>query len=118
MKLISDKNSFDRNKLYKEAFELKKMLESDGFSEKISQMYKKIGENFYDEYDIKYTKYISIYITLQTIYKNFHWLTHGTAYYADHLLFERLYNSITEEIDYLVEKMVSLYGRDCSNPVV
>ena len=118
MKLISNKANFDRNELYKEAFELKKNFEESGFSKKISEIYKNIGENLYGEYDIKYTKYISLYITLQTVYKNFHWLTHGTAYYADHQLFDRLYDSVTEEIDYLVEKMISLFGRECSNPVV
>ena len=118
MKLISNKANFDRNELYKEAFELKKNFEESGFSKKISEIYKNIGENLYGEYDIKYSKYISLYITLQTVYKNFHWLTHGTAYYADHQLFDRLYDSVTEEIDYLVEKMISLFGRECSNPVV
>lgn len=117
MKIVSSNKRFDRKSLYKEAFEIKKAMDENGFSEKISKIYKNIGENLYDDYDIKYTKYISLYITLQTIYKSFHWLTHGTAYYADHQLFDRLHDTLSEEIDYLVEKMISLYGRKCGEPV-
>ena len=83
----------------------------------MSEMYKKIAEGFDCDYDIKYTKYIGLYTTLQTIYRSCHWLTRGTAYYSDHQLFERLYSELTEEIDFLVEKMISLFGRECADPI-
>ena len=46
-----------------------------------------------------------------------HWQTHGPSFFADHLLFERLYNGVTEEIDGLAEKLVGINGMDAVNPV-
>jgi DNA-binding ferritin-like protein len=46
-----------------------------------------------------------------------HWQTKGNPYYGDHLLLERLYNAITEEIDTLAEKSVAFYGPECVDPV-
>jgi DNA-binding ferritin-like protein len=43
-----------------------------------------------------------------------HWTTHwqvkGVPQYGDHLLFERLYTGMTEEIDGLAEKCVAYFG--------
>lgn len=39
-----------------------------------------------------------------------HWQSKGTPSYGDHLLFERLYGSLKEEIDGLAEKLVAYYG--------
>jgi len=43
-----------------------------------------------------------------------HWTTHwqvkGMPYYGDHLLMDKLYNSIPEEIDVLAEKIVAEFG--------
>lgn len=43
---------------------------------------------------------------------NSHWRVKGDTAYGDHLLFERLYSAVTEEIDTLGEKIVSLYGQE------
>jgi DNA-binding ferritin-like protein len=45
---------------------------------------------------------------LAMIHQGHHWLTHGEAYYADHLLFERLYNETAEEADQIAEKAVGI----------
>lgn len=45
---------------------------------------------------------------LSAIHQAHHWLTYGEAYYADHLLFERLYNETEEEIDQVAEKALGL----------
>jgi DNA-binding ferritin-like protein len=43
-----------------------------------------------------------------------YWSTHqqasGPSFYGDHLLFERLYTGLTEQIDGLAERMVTMYG--------
>lgn len=39
-----------------------------------------------------------------------HWQVKGTPSYGDHLLFERLYGALAEEIDGLAEKLVAFYG--------
>jgi DNA-binding ferritin-like protein len=43
---------------------------------------------------------------LATIHQSHHWLTFGETYFADHLLFERLYNQTVEDIDGVAEKAV------------
>jgi hypothetical protein len=46
--------------------------------------------------------------SLAFIHQSHHWLTFGGDYYGDHLLFERLYNQTTEEIDQIAEKAVGV----------
>lgn len=47
---------------------------------------------------------------LQWSHWNSHWKVRGDSQYGDHLLFERLYTSASEEIDTLGEKITSIYG--------
>lgn len=44
------------------------------------------------------------------MYQEAHWQTRGPAYYGNHLLFQRLYESVTDQVDTLAEKMVGIYG--------
>lgn len=43
-------------------------------------------------------------------YQTSHWTSKGMPYYGDHLLFQRLYEQVQEEIDVLAEKMVGYFG--------
>lgn len=43
-------------------------------------------------------------------YQESHWQTRGGHFYGNHLLFERLYGSVTDHTDTLAEKMVGSYG--------
>lgn len=43
-------------------------------------------------------------------YQEAHWCVMGPSFYGDHLLFQRLYESVTEQVDALAEKMVAAYG--------
>lgn len=43
-------------------------------------------------------------------YQTSHWQTKGPAYYGNHLLFQRLYESVQDEIDALAEKIVGYVG--------
>jgi len=43
-------------------------------------------------------------------YQQSHWQTRGRPYYGNHLLFQRLYESVTDHVDGLAEKMVAFYG--------
>jgi DNA-binding ferritin-like protein len=45
-----------------------------------------------------------------------HWQSSGESFYGDHLLFERLYTGLTEEIDTLGEKIVAMTGPEGVNP--
>jgi DNA-binding ferritin-like protein len=46
-----------------------------------------------------------------------HWEVKGQPSYGDHLLMERLYNSVEEEIDTLAEKIVGEFGSEAVNQV-
>lgn len=43
-------------------------------------------------------------------YQTSHWQVKGNDYYGNHLMFERLYSSVGEEIDTLAEKIVGYVG--------
>lgn len=45
-------------------------------------------------------------------YQTSHWQVAGSHFYQEHLLLERLYNSVGEEIDVLAEKISGLVGSD------
>jgi len=46
-----------------------------------------------------------------------HWQVKGAPYYGDHLLLDKIYNGITEDIDTLAEKIVAYFGGDAVDPV-
>jgi DNA-binding ferritin-like protein len=43
-------------------------------------------------------------------YQHAHWVVRGDASYGNHLLFQRLYESVTEQVDTLAEKIVGMHG--------
>lgn len=43
-------------------------------------------------------------------YQNLHWESRGAAFYGDHLLYQRLYEAVSEETDTLAEKILGLTG--------
>lgn len=42
-----------------------------------------------------------------------HWQVQGVPYYGDHLMFQRIYEAMGDEIDGLAEKMVAMCGTHC-----
>lgn len=46
------------------------------------------------------------------VYQTLHWQAKGPAYYGNHLLFQRLYESVQGEIDQAAEKLVGYTGGD------
>lgn len=56
---------------------------------------------------------------LSTIHQTNHWVTSGASFYGDHLLFERLYETVTEEVDKVAERALgSGASKDFLNPVL
>lgn len=47
-----------------------------------------------------------------------HWQVKGNPYYGDHLLLQRLYEGLDNEIDTLAEKLVAMFGVEIVNPAV
>ena len=48
-------------------------------------------------------------------YQNSHWMTKGTNFYGNHLLFQRLYESVESEVDTFGERIVGHVGPDALN---
>jgi DNA-binding ferritin-like protein len=42
------------------------------------------------------------------VHQNHHWTSKGDLFYGDHLLFDRLYTAVVEEVDSIAEKAVGL----------
>jgi DNA-binding ferritin-like protein len=55
---------------------------------------------------------------LQHVHHTNHWQTRDRAFYGDHLLFQRLYEDIIDEIDTLAEKAVGLGGHTLVQPLL
>lgn len=49
---------------------------------------------------------VSALVAVARVHQVNHWQASGEPYYGDHLLFERLYNAVNEEIDVVAEKAV------------
>lgn len=45
---------------------------------------------------------------LSIVHQTHHWTTKGDPFYGDHLLYERLYNAVVDEIDTVAEKAIGL----------
>jgi len=62
-------------------------------------------------YEIRLCRTIMTYLELlYMFYQSAHWQTKGSEFYADHLLFQRLYEGVRGEIDNVGEKLVGVYG--------
>lgn len=57
--------------------------------------------------------YVASLKAISLIHQHSHWTTRGKAFYGDHLLFERLYKSVLENLDLAAEKFIGLFGDAC-----
>lgn len=57
--------------------------------------------------------YIASLKAMAIIHQHNHWTTKGDDFYGDHLLFERLYDSVLENLDTAAEKFVGIFGAEC-----
>lgn len=58
---------------------------------------------------------LGMLLAMRQNYHSSHWQVSGPNFYGDHLLFEKLYGSVSEDIDTLAEKMVAKYGSHMVN---
>lgn len=52
---------------------------------------------------------------LYLMYQNCHWQCAGLSFYQDHLLFQRLYEGLVEEIDATAEKIIGVFDTEIVN---
>lgn len=45
---------------------------------------------------------------LASVHQNHHWITKGDPFYGDHLMFQRLYDTVIGEVDMVAEKSIGL----------
>lgn len=57
--------------------------------------------------------YIASLKAMILIHQHSHWTTRGAAFYSDHKLFERLYDSALADVDLAAEKFIGLFGDAC-----
>jgi DNA-binding ferritin-like protein len=55
---------------------------------------------------------LAVLRTQSMSYQTSHWQSSGATYYSDHLLFQRLYESVGDQVDQLAEKIVGFLGAD------
>lgn len=76
---------------------------------------KKIADQFFDQTVKPFQNLLGLLNALHVHYWTSHWQASGNTSYSDHLLFERIYLSIRDEIDTLAEKMVATFGVESVN---
>jgi DNA-binding ferritin-like protein len=52
-----------------------------------------------------------------TYIQSAHWISKGKSFYGDHLLFERIYGELVEEMDAYAEKVIALSSDEVVNPI-
>lgn len=68
-----------------------------------------------DEFQKLARLYIVYLRAIAFIHKQNHWITFGIAFYGNHLLFDRIYTTVTENLDSAVEKLITLFGDEVLN---
>ena len=59
--------------------------------------------------------YVATLKAIALIHQHSHWTAHGVAFYSDHKLFERLYESTLKDLDSAAENFIGLLGDECLN---
>ncbi len=94
-----------------ETLEVQIAVPDPGYEIAIENMLASWGEVSYAQLSI-----LLVYLRfLAMVHQTHHWTAKGDPFYGDHLLYERLYNGVLEDIDALAEKAVGLGGNDNVN---
>lgn len=104
------KTSQEKISFYKECFDTKKDIENG-----ILNTIQAFNEIKYDPN--MFCKYLAMCRALSLMYQHLHWITAGDSFYSDHLLYQRLYGKMAEEIDGVAEKFVGLSGSESACPI-
>lgn len=58
--------------------------------------------------DLDWASLLAHHRFLYLAYQNLHWTAHGSSYYGDHLLFQRLYEKLANEVDQIAERAIGM----------
>lgn len=104
------KSSEEKLEFYKDCFFSKETIEKGIFAS-IS----KFNEQNYDAN--MFNRYLAMIRAVSLMYQHLHWITAGDSFYSDHLLYERLYKKLSEEIDEVAEKFIGLSSTESACPI-
>ncbi|MFA6049789.1 MAG: hypothetical protein WC761_01210 [Candidatus Paceibacterota bacterium] len=71
---------------------------------KLDDLFITYGDERYAELGV----FLDLLRSLQFLHQQNHWQSSGPVFYSDHLLFERLYGTVTGQVDKVAEKAVAL----------
>lgn len=57
--------------------------------------------------------YVASLKAMAIIHQHNHWVVKGKEFYGKHLLFERIYDSVLENLDLAAEKFIGTFGDEC-----
>lgn len=60
-------------------------------------------------------EYVGMLRGLIIIHQTAHWTCDGDEYYGQHLLFNRLYENVSEDLDLAAEKLIGVFGVEHMN---
>lgn len=63
-----------------------------------------------------FAEYVGMLQGLTVIHQTAHWTTKGNNYYGEHLLFDRLYESVEDDLDLAAEKLIGIFGVKFMDP--
>jgi len=63
-----------------------------------------------------FSEYVGILMGLSIIHQTAHWLCKGESYYGKHLLFAKLYENVSTDLDLAAEKLIGVFGDEFLNP--
>ncbi len=57
--------------------------------------------------------YVATLKAMYLIHQQNHWLAKGNDFYGNHLLFQRIYESVSGSLDTAAEKFITILGAEC-----
>jgi len=87
---------------------MKKLYKLAQKIEKENKSKKQSGEMF--------AEYVGMLQGLAMVHQTAHWTSKGDNYYGDHLLFDRIYQSVSANIDLAAEKLIGIFGAKFMDP--
>jgi len=61
-------------------------------------------------------EYVGMLQGLTVVHQTAHWTAKGDNYYGEHLLFDRLYENVEEDLDVAAEKLIGVFGSKFMDP--
>jgi DNA-binding ferritin-like protein len=95
--------------------ETKKINVIDQYYDMINGRVKLASENKESTASKLLCTYLAMQRTMYLVFQHSHWKCKSPAFYANHLLFDRIYNKSKDLVDNTAEKIIGVFGNDSLN---